>query len=171
MKHPVINLDQLTPVLLSERLPGAPEAYHGAAIAPISSALGAEKLGYNLTEVPPGKSAFPFHNHFGNEEMFFILEGQGELRYGADRFPLRTGDIIACPCGGHERAHQIINTSESATLRYLAVSTTLSPDMFQYPDSGKTGASFYSGTDAAGFPQAVRLRNRIDDNLDYWDGE
>ena len=171
MKHPVINLDQLTPVLLSERLPGAPEAYHGAAIAPISSALGGEKLGYNLTEVPAGKSAFPFHNHFGNEEMFFILEGQGELRYGADRFPLRAGDIIACPCGGHERAHQIINTSESATLRYLAVSTTLSPDMFQYPDSGKTGASFYSGTDAAGFPQAVRLRNRIDDNLDYWDGE
>lgn len=171
MKHPVINLDQLTPVLLSERLPGAPEAYHGAAIAPISSALGAEKLGYNLTEVPPGKSAFPFHSHFGNEEMFFILEGQGELRYGADRFPLRAGDIIACPCGGHERAHQIINTSESATLRYLAVSTTLSPDIFQYPDSGKTGASFYSGTDAAGFPQAVRLRNRIDDNLDYWDGE
>ena len=171
MKVPVINLDQLMPVALSERLPGAPDAYLGAAIAPISSELGAEKLGYNLTVVPPGKSAFPFHNHFGNEEMFFILEGHGELRFGADRFPLRAGDIIACPCGGRERAHQIINTSESDSLRYLAVSTAISPDMFQYPDSGKTGASHFAGTDAVGFPQAIRLRNRIDDNLDYWDGE
>ena len=171
MKAPVINLDQLRPALISERLPGSPDAYLGSAIAPISSVLGAEKLGYNLTVVPPGKSAFPFHNHFGNEEMFYILEGSGELRYGNDRYPLRAGDIIACPCGGPDRAHQIINNSASETLRFLAVSTTISPDMFQYPDSGKTGASYYAGTDAAGFPQAVRLRNRIDDNLDYWDGE
>ena len=171
MKSPVINLDQLQAVPISERVPGAPDAYLGSAIAPISSVLGAEKLGYNLTVVPPGKSAFPFHNHFGNEEMFFILEGCGELRFGTDRFPLRPGDVIACPCGGPDRAHQIINTSDTDSLRYLAVSTTISPDMFQYPDSGKTGASHYAGVDAAGFPQAVRLRNRIDDNLDYWDGE
>ena len=116
MKAPVINLDQLELVPISERLPGSPDAYLGSAIAPISSALGAEKLGYNLTVVPPGKSAFPFHNHFGNEEMFYILEGSGELRYGTDRFPLRAGDIIACPCGGQDRAHQILNLTHPAKL-------------------------------------------------------
>ena len=41
-------------------------------------------LHYNLTAVPPGKRAFPFHNHRVNEEMFFILEGTGEVRIGCD---------------------------------------------------------------------------------------
>ena len=59
-----------------------------------------------------------------------------------------------------------VATSTDAELRYLAVSTTRSPDMFHYPDSGKTGASHYAGDG-----DVIRLRNRIDHNLDYWDGE
>jgi len=166
----IINLDHLTTVPIETRLPGAPEAYQGASMAEISQRIGAQKLGYNLTVVPPGKAAFPFHNHFGNEEMFFILEGEGELRYGETRNALRAGDFIACPVGGPETAHQIRNTSSDTLLKYLAVSTTISPDMFQYPDSGKTGASFYrDGTGAK--ESVVRLRNRTQDNLDYWEGE
>ena len=38
--------------------------------------------------------------------------------------------------------------------------------MFHYPDSGKTGASHYPESG-----DVIRLRNRIDHNLDYWDGE
>lgn len=171
MKKPVINLDQLLATPISERVPNPPEKYQGAAIAPISPLLGAQKLGYNLTIVPPGKCAFPAHNHFGNEEMFLILEGEGELRVGKAFYPLRGGDIVACPPGGPETAHQIRNSSESVALRYLAVSTMIYPDMFQYPDSGKTGASFMTGHDADGRPTAIRLRNRAEDNLDYWDGE
>ena len=171
MKKPVINIDQLVTTPISERMPNAPEKYQGASVAPISAQIGAPRLGYNLTVVPPGKSAFPFHNHYGNEEMFFILEGQGELRYGAQRHPLRAGDVIACPPGGAETAHQISNTSTTSTLRYLAVSTLRSPDMFHYPDSGKTGASHYLDRDGLGFPDAIRLRNRAEHNLDYWDGE
>lgn len=164
----IINLDELEPGLISARVPGAPPLYDGAAVAPIAPLVGAHRLGYNLTVVPPGKAAYPFHSHYGNEEMFFILEGRGELRYGDEHHPLRAGDIVACPPGGPEAAHQIRNTSPDAVLRYLAVSTTQSPDMFHYPDSGKTGASHYpeSGDDGV-----VRLRNRIDHNLDYWDGE
>lgn len=171
MKKPFINIDQLVSTPIDARMPGAPEKYQGAAAAPISAQIGAERLGYNLTSVPAGKSAFPFHNHFGNEEMFFILEGEGELRYGDQRFPIRAGDVIACPPGDTETAHQISNTSHDSTLRYLAVSTLQSPDMFAYPDSGKTGASHYLGRDGLGFPAAIRIRNRTDDNLGYWDGE
>ena len=171
MKKPYINIDQLVATEIGERLPGAPDKYRGAAIAPISALIGAERLGYNLTVVPPGKSAFPFHNHYGNEEMFFILEGEGELRYGEQRHPLRAGDVIACPPGDAASAHQISNTSADSTLRYLAVSTMQSPDMFHYPDSGKTGASHYLDRDRLGFPDAIRIRNRAADNLDYWHGE
>ena len=32
--------------------------------------LGSRKLGFNVTVFPPGKSAWPFHSHHANEEMF-----------------------------------------------------------------------------------------------------
>ena len=68
-------------------------------IAPL---VGAQQLGYNLTAVPPGKRAFPFHNHRVNEEMFFVLEGTGEVRIGEAVYAIRPGDVIACPAGGKE---------------------------------------------------------------------
>ena len=49
-------------------------------MAPVGPRIGAQLLGYNITAVPPGKRAFPLHNHHVNEEMFFILSGSGELR-------------------------------------------------------------------------------------------
>lgn len=168
---PIINLDALVPQLISERVPNPPEKYRGAAVAPISPLIGGQKLGYNLTIVPPGKAAYPFHNHHGNEELFFILEGSGLLRYGSETYALRAGDVIACTTGGPDKAHQILNDSDTETLRYLAISTQESPDLFEYPDSGKVGAAHYLGRDANGLPQALRLRNRTADNLDYWDGE
>jgi mannose-6-phosphate isomerase-like protein (cupin superfamily) len=70
----------------------------------ISDHIGAKKLGYNLTVLPPGKAQCPFHCHRGEEEMFLILEGEGELRFGDKRYPIRKHDVIACPPGGPEVA-------------------------------------------------------------------
>jgi uncharacterized cupin superfamily protein len=70
--------------------------------------------------------------------MFFILEGHGELRFGDQRHPLRPHDVIACPTGGREVAHQIINTG-TTTMRYLALSTRVEVETCEYPDSGKVG--------------------------------
>jgi len=67
-----------------------------------------------------------------------VLAGSGEIRIGDETFPIRAGDIIACPAGGHETAHQIINT-ESQELRYLAISTQQSPEIAEYPDTGRFG--------------------------------
>ncbi len=49
----------------------------------IGAALGASLLGCRLTEVPPGKRAWPFHHHHANQEMFVILAGTETLRFGA----------------------------------------------------------------------------------------
>jgi uncharacterized cupin superfamily protein len=68
--------------------------------AQFSDGLGAKKLGYNLNELPPGKAQCPFHNHHGEKEMLLILEVEGELRFGKDRYPIRKYDVIACPTGG-----------------------------------------------------------------------
>ena len=104
--------------------------------ATIGAHIGARNLGYNLTVLPPGKAQCPFHNHHGEEEMFLILEGEGELRFGGQRFPLRRHDVIACPPGGPDVAHQIINTG-TTTMRYLALSTQVEVEACEYPDSGK----------------------------------
>ena len=135
----------------------------------IGPRIGAKLLGYNITAVPPGKRAFPFHNHMVNEEMFFVLEGSGEVRIGKDTHAIRAGDIIACPPGGDETAHQLVNTG-AIELRYLAVSTKLSPEVCTYPDTGKFAVSV---ADAHAAPGQWRFRHvgRPGDAHDYWEGE
>ena len=166
MAKPILNLDELQPALIKGGGHDVPEGFRGSAIADIGVRIGARQLGYNLTVVPPGKAAFPAHNHHGMEEMFLVLEGEGELRVGAQRWPVRAGDVIACPTGGPETAHQLRNTSADRVLKYLGVSNRVYPDLVEYPDSGKIGAVTY-GPDG----REVRLRNRAEHNLDYWDGE
>jgi uncharacterized cupin superfamily protein len=139
-----------------------PGERYGGRMAPISRALGANKLGYNVTEIAPGKRAFPFHYHRANEEMFFVIEGNGELRYGETRHPLRAGDIMACPTSGPEGAHQIINTG-TGTLKILAVSTAITPELCHYPDTGKFGVLDPEGR----FAYVGKAGN----SLDYWEGE
>lgn len=133
--------------------------------AMFSAAIGARKLGYNLTELPPGKAQCPFHAHREEEEMFLVLEGEGELRFGTQRFPIRQHDVVACPTGGAEVAHQIINTG-TVPLRYLAVSTLSQTEVCEYPDSNKVGvwSSAPGGT-------TLRKMFRGDAVVDYYDGE
>lgn len=130
-----------------------------------SASIGARQLGYNLTVLPPGKAQCPFHAHRGEEEMFLILEGEGELRFGDQRYPIRKHDVIACPTGGPEVAHQIINTG-TTTMRYLALSNLVEVEVCEYPDSEKVGISAKS-------KQAAGLRKifRAEQVVDYYDRE
>lgn len=132
--------------------------------ASLSPHIGARKLGYNLTVVPPGKVQCPFHNHHVDEEMFLILEGEGELRFGDARYPIRKHDVIACPPGGREVAHQIINTG-TVELRYLALSTLADVEVCEYPDSGKL--SVVTG-EAGG---RLRKMFRAETTVGYYDRE
>lgn len=172
MRKPILNIDDIA---FSARPPAfAPKGelanQFEVRIGRIANLIGARKLGYNITAIPPGKSAYPFHSHRRNEEMFFVLQGSGEIRFGPHTFPIRRGDFVACPPGGPEAAHQMRNTGVEE-LRFLAVSTVLSPEINEYPDSGKFGvyADFPSGTD--GQTEYFSFQGREAMNLDYWDGE
>ena len=173
MSKPIINIDDIDmqPWPAGASIPGPVAERYDATMGFIAPRIGAQKLGYNITAVPPGKSAFPLHNNHVNEEMFLILEGEGEVRIGAERHSIHKGDVIACPPGGPEAAHQIINTSETAELRYLAVSTKQTPEIAKYPDSGKFGilAEFPPGPD--GKPGGLRFVSRPELSVDYWEGE
>ena len=172
MTKPILNIAdvELLPRPAAYAATGEAAERFDAQVGMIGSVLGALKLGYNLSAIPPGKRAFPFHNHRVNEEMFFILEGSGEIRIGDERYPIRQGDIIACPPGGAETAHQIINTS-NAELKFLAISTAQSPEICEYPDSGKFSIWALYPPDTDGKPQGFRYVGRAEGSIDYWDGE
>jgi uncharacterized cupin superfamily protein len=159
MLKPVMNLDEAVFDDIEEN------GIYTSKRATIGRHIGARDLAYNLTVLPPGKVQCPFHNHHGEEEMFFILEGEGELRFGDQRFPLRPHDVIACPTGGAEVAHQIINTG-TTTMRYLALSTLAELDACEYPDSGKV--LIVAGKD--GKPR-LRKMFRAENTVDYYDRE
>ena len=97
--------------------------------------------------------------------MFFILEGEGELRFGEARYPIRRHDVIACPTGGPETAHQIVNTG-TTEMRYLSVSTIVDIEICEYPDSNKVLAV----TDRSD-PPAFRRMFRGELGVDYYDRE
>jgi uncharacterized cupin superfamily protein len=133
--------------------------------------LGTRQLGCNLTVVPAGKRAFPMHNHHVNEELFLILEGEGEIRFGDERFDLRAGDVVSCLTGGPETAHQIINTMPEGDLKYFAVSTDRYPDVVEYPDSEKT-LVHHEWQSADGKTSVLRrIMSRDEGHTDYWQGE
>lgn len=85
-----------------------------ARMARLSPLIGAQKLGYNITAVSLGKRAFPPHSHLANEEMFFVLDGTGELKIGETTYPIRQGDIVALPPGadGRPRAFRFIGRQD-----------------------------------------------------------
>ena len=166
--HPILNLDALEFVDLRERArqrgQNPPPPGFDAHLGAIGEKIGARRLGYNVTVIPPGKAAFPKHSHRANEEMFFVIDGLGELRLGDAVHPVRAGDVIACPPGGPDTAHQLFNTGD-APLKILAVSTMEYPEICEYPDSGK----FLATTGMA--PTDFRTIGRTADGLDYFDGE
>jgi len=150
----VVNIDELT---LEHFQKGDKFEAEAVRIGPL---LGATDLGYSYAVVPPGKCACPFHSHRGEEEMFFIVSGIGTLRYGNDTRKIRAGDVICCPTGGPETAHQIVNDS-AAPLAYLSISTMMPAEVCEYPDSKKVGA----------FGKALRHMTSAESHVDYWDGE
>jgi len=171
-KPPIINIDdiELLPRPPQYRPTGAAADRYDARVGFIGGQLGAQKLGYSVIAVPPGKRAYPYHNHQVNEEMFFVLAGEGEVRIGPDTYPIRPGDIIACPPGGKETAHQIVNTG-TVELKYLGVSTTMSPDICDYPTTGKIGvlADLFPEN---GQPRKLMIIGRDGEStVGYWDGE
>lgn len=137
------------------------EPRYDSECAYLSDGTAANKLGCGVDTLPPGKQSCPYHFHHAQEEMFIVLEGSGTLRVAGELLPIKAGDVIFIP-PGPAYPHHIINTSQ-AELKYLSISTQERPEICEYPDSGKIGASAARG--------GSRLIQRLENSLDYWDGE
>ncbi len=162
MSKPIMNLDQLE---YSEF--GKGEKFL-AERAPVSDKIGAEKLGYAVVRLKPGKRAWPYHTHCVIEELFYVLEGEGTLRHAGQEYPIRAGDFICAPADP-DKPHQIINTSDN-TLSYIALSTMDHTDVMLYPDSDKYGV-WHGNPRNPRDPQNFLVFARKATAVDYWDGE
>ena len=92
-------------------------------------------LGASVWEVQPGGSQFVYHFHHGSEELLIVLRGAPTVRLHDGERQLAEGDVVPFP-RGPEGAHQIRNDGD-AVARVLLVSTNASPDVAEYPDTGK----------------------------------
>lgn len=140
------------------------EPLYDTLTARLAVGTAARKLGASIDIVAPGNLSCPYHCHHAQEEMFVILEGSGTLRVAGELLPLRSGDIVFIP-PGPDYPHQIINTSDRP-LKYLSVSTRETPEIVEYPDSGK-----FLARASAGDARAFGVIQRAGTSLDYWDGE
>ena len=111
-------------------------------------------------ELPPGKSAYPYHYHLKNEETFFILRGEGLLRTSEGARTVKAGDLLFFPAG-ETGAHKLTNTSDTEMLVYIDFDIVHDLDVAVYPDSGKLGI----------WGKDTNRIYRMDDDVDYYEGE
>ena len=56
---------------------------------------------FSTITLPP-KSAFGFHEHNGEFEVFYVVSGNGIYNDNGKEFPVEPGDVTYCPSGtGH----------------------------------------------------------------------
>ena len=121
----------------------------------VGAHLGAVTTGMSHFSMGPGARSFPFHCHSSEEELFVVLDGEGMLRLGDERHPMRRGSIVSRPAGTRI-AHQFIAGDMGMTV--LAYSNIDPSDMAFYPDSNKVKL------------RGLNVMMRVEP-VDYWDGE
>ncbi len=140
-----------------------PEGFR-ARRAQVGYELGSELLGCSLWELPPGEAAYPYHFHYGDEEIVIVVQGRPTLRTVTGTRELEEGDAVRFPLG-EEGAHQILNYSDEV-VRFLAMSSHGRPDIVVYPDSNKLGVG-----ERLPHGGGIRAFFDRDDEVDYWHGE
>jgi mannose-6-phosphate isomerase-like protein (cupin superfamily) len=67
----------------------------------------------------PGETA-TLHYHKNLEEIYFILEGEGQIELDGMWFPVKAEDCVAIPVGVK---HRMKNISNDKTLKFLSINS------------------------------------------------
>jgi uncharacterized cupin superfamily protein len=89
-------------------------------------------LGATLYELSQG-GGIAYHFHHGSEELLILLQGRLTLRTPAGNRELGAGEVVHFPVGP-ERAHAISSVDDQP-VSYVVVSTLVSSDATDYPDT------------------------------------
>ena len=120
---------------------------------------GEGQMTVNFYTLQPGKCNYPFHRHYGKEEVFYIISGSATLKTSHGDITVREGDVIVIP-PNENGGHMLTNTSD-APLVYLDVDTYSASDVVVYPDSGNVRV--LAGDMQKSF--------KLDSEVNYLDGE
>ena len=74
-----------------------------------ASPIQAENFAMGYVTLEPRGGQVPWHNQ-DQEEVYFIVDGSGEMCLGADRRPISAGQAAYIPCGVY---HQLTNTGDT----------------------------------------------------------
>jgi uncharacterized cupin superfamily protein len=135
---------------------GDPDGYN-ASYARVGPLIGGEKLGLSVYQLPPGQSICPYHYETGEDEWLIVLVGEPTLRTPDGERVLRPWDTVFFP-PGEDGAHKVTNGTDES-VRVAIWSNRVNPNTSIYPDSQKVGA----------WPPGKLFR--LEDAVDYWDGE
>ena len=132
----------------------------GRRVRDLGRAAGSVRTGLRHAEVLPGKLNAPPHCHSAEEEIFVVLDGDGELLLwepeGVVEHRVVTGSVVT-RLPGTGVAHAFRGGERGLTL--LMYGTRDPNDICFYPRSGKV---FFTG---------LGLITRVGERVDYWDGE
>jgi uncharacterized cupin superfamily protein len=128
--------------------------------------VNAGMLAVGVYELLPGQTQCPYHFHHGNDELIVVLRGTPTLRTPDGERELQPGDAVPFPAG-REGAHQMTNRTADP-VRYLIAARHVTPEVVEYPDSGKLSAMAYSESQR-GVP--LSTWHRLDDSVEFFDGE
>jgi uncharacterized cupin superfamily protein len=149
----IVNVEDVEPV-------GRDGSTVGRRVRNLGQAAGSSRTGLRHADVLPGKLNAPPHCHSAEEEIFVVLEGEGDLLLwepeGVVEHPVRAGSVVARPAGTGV-AHAFRASNSGMTL--LMYGTRDPDDICFYPRSGKV---YFTG---------LGVIARLGESLDYWDGE
>jgi len=131
----------------------------------VSEALGRKPASTDLNErhpfdveisrIPAGKLAFPYHSHSAQWEFYHVISGTGIVRHKDGSTPIEVGDaFIFKP----DEPHQLENNGAEDLVFYVVADNPIG-ESCHYPDSNKW---------LVRSPERRLLRS---ENLDYFDGE
>jgi quercetin dioxygenase-like cupin family protein len=123
-------------------------------------------LSWAVWELEPGATQAPYHFHHGGEELLIVLRGTPTLRSPEGERVLREGEVVHFP-RGPEGAHQLSNRSGEVA-RYVIAAALPTPEIVEYPDSGKIASMARTETTAGG---PLFTLSRLADGVEYFDGE
>jgi uncharacterized cupin superfamily protein len=121
----------------------------------LGDALESGSTGVGHLVVAAGTLSAPPHCHAAEEEIFFVLDGDGTLLLGDEEHPVRAGSVVARPPGtGVPHAFR----AGDAPLTLLAFGTREPNDIVFFPRSGKVAL------------RGIKARFFVT-QVEYWDGE
>jgi len=112
------------------------EGIYGGLYKRARAELGVTSFGLGIVDMPPNLDAYPEHDHStdGQEEVYIVVRGAGEIQIDGESFPLDDETAVAVRSGTKRK---IIAGPEG--LRFIAIGGTPG-EAYAPPDMSQLGA-------------------------------